>query len=139
MIPTFDLRIGNWITVSDVIYQLTAVSEKKVHFNGQKVGVMQEELQPIPLTQEILEKAGFKKREKSDLFDKIPIEGFTYHLHGQKIMIYHGPHNTLCHWLNTRIVFLHQLQNFYYCLTGREIIISLNDLIEIMKHTPESV
>lgn len=124
MISTLDLRIGNWITVSEVIYQVTAVSETKVHFKGHNCEISQEELHPIPLTQEILEMAGFKKKGKTDLYDKFPLEGFTYHLYAHKVMIFHGPNNTLCHWLNTRIVFLHQLQNFYYCLTGREISIS---------------
>lgn len=124
MIPTFDLRIGNWITVSDVIYRVAKVSATKVHLEGHKAGFSEEDLHPIPLTQEILEKAGFKKREKTDLYDKIPLEGFTYHLYWHKLMIFHSPDNTLCHWLNTRIVYLHQLQNFYYCLTGREISIS---------------
>lgn len=126
MIPTYDLRIGNWITVSDVIYEVTGVSETKVHFKGHKRGVSHKELHPIPITQELLEKAGFKQRGKTDLYDKVPVEGFTYQLHSEKIMIFHGRHNTLCHWLETRITFLHQLQNFYYCLTGREISISFN-------------
>jgi hypothetical protein len=124
MIPTFDLRIGNWITANGTICQVTSVIENKVCFNGQKLEVDQEELHPIPITQELLERAGFKKRERTDLFDKVPLEGFSYHLYSHKVMIYHGPENTLCHWLNTRLVFVHQLQNFFYFLTGREIIIS---------------
>lgn len=126
MIPTYDLRIGNWITVADVIYRVTGVSETKVHFKEHKRAFKQEDLHPIPITQELLEKAGFKKKEKTDLYDKIPHEGFTYHLYAHKVMIFHGPENTLSHWLSTRIVFLHQLQNFYYCLTGREIFIPFN-------------
>lgn len=124
MIPTFDLRIGNWITVSGVSYRISAISETKVYFKARKGAVIQEELHPIPITQELLEKAGFKQRGTTDLFDKIPNEGFTYQMHSNKIMLFHSKDNTLCHWLNTRIVFLHQLQNFYYHLTGREIQIS---------------
>lgn len=126
MIATFDLRIGNWITASGNIYRVSGVSETKVHFAGHKAAFKQEELHPIPITQEILEKAEFKKRERTDLFDKIPIEGFTYHLYSHKVMIFHAKDkdNTLAHWLSTRLVFLHQLQNFYYYLTGKEIHIS---------------
>lgn len=124
MIPTFDLRIGNRITVAGVIYQVSGVSETKVQCKGRKAAFAQEDLHPIPITPEILEKVGFKKREKSSLYDKIPEEGFTYELHSHKIMVFHAPENTLCHWLNTRIVFLHQLQNFYYYLSGREIALS---------------
>lgn len=121
MVPTFDLRIGNWLSVSGDIYRITAVSDTKVHFKGLKGAVSQDDLHPIPITPELLEKAGFKQRAKTNLYDKIPLEGFTYHIYWNKIMVFHAPDNTLCHWLNTRIVFLHQLQNFYYYLTGREI------------------
>lgn len=121
MIPTFDLRIGNWITVENVIYRVSAVSETKVQFKGQKASFNPEVLHPIPITPELLQKAGFTKRAGTDLFDKVPNEGFTYQLHSNKIMLFHGRDNTLAHWLSTRIVFVHQLQNFYYYLTGREI------------------
>jgi hypothetical protein len=121
MIPTFDLRIGNWITESGVKYCVTGVSEKKVHFKGQKVAFSQENLHPIPITPEILKMVGFKQRGKTSLYDKFPDEGFTYELYSHKIMLFHRPDNTLCHWLNTRITFLHQLQNLYYYITGREI------------------
>ncbi len=124
MILTEDLRIGNWITVSNVVYRVSVISETKVYFEGHKNSVKKEELQPIPITQEILEKAGFERRGKTSLYDKIPLEGFTYHIYWNKIMVFHAPDNTLCHWLNTRIAFVHQLQNFYYCLTGREISVS---------------
>lgn len=121
MIPTFDLRVGNWITVEGVIYQVSGVSETKVNFKGQRAGFIPDILHPILLTAELLEAAGFKQRGTTDLFDKVPIEGFTYQIHSRKIMLFHGKDNTLAHWLSTRIVFVHQMQNLYYCLTGREI------------------
>jgi len=54
------------------------------------------------------------------------LEGFTYELYSHKVLLFHQKDNTLAHWLNTRLVFLHQLQNFYYCLTGREINVSFD-------------
>src|SRR3954451_16907190 len=111
MIPTFDLRIGNWITVSGTMYRVSGVSEAKVHFAGQKTAFKQEDLHPIPLTAELLEKAGFKRRENTDLYDKMPLEVFTYHLYSHKVLLFHSKDNTLAHWLNTKLVFLHQLQN----------------------------
>jgi hypothetical protein len=124
MILTEDLRIGNWIIVSDVTYRINVIAETKVYFEGYKRSVKKEELQPIPITQEILEKSGFRRREKTNLYDKIPLEGFTYQLYADRMMIFHPGSNTLCHWLNTRITFLHQLQNLYYILTGRKISVS---------------
>ena len=125
MIPTFDLRIGNLITVSGVVYRITGISETKVSSKVHKGSFRPEELQPIPLTAEILEKAGFKQLKKTGWFDKVPAEGFSYKLHANRIMIFHPGENTLSHSLNTQIVFLHQLQNLYYCMTGREILIEL--------------
>lgn len=122
MIPTYDLRVGNWVIASDVIRRITSVSETKVTFEGVKNAVKQEDIQPVPLTEELLKKTGFRQLKETDLFEKMPLEGFTYKLHAQRIMIFHPGDNTLCHWLNTRIIYLHQLQNLYYCLTGREII-----------------
>lgn len=122
MIPTYDLRVGNWVIASDVIRRITSVSETKVTFEGVKNSVKQEDIQPVPLTEELLKKTGFRQLKETDLFEKMPLEGFTYKLHAQRIMIFHPGDNTLCHWLNTRIIYLHQLQNLYYCLTGREII-----------------
>lgn len=124
MILTEDLRIGNWISVTDVMYRINVISGTKVYFEGHKRSVKKEELQPIPITPEILEKAGFARRGQTSLYDKVPVEGFTYHIYWNKIMIFQTPDNTLCHWLNTRITFLHQLQNLYYSLTSKEISVS---------------
>src|SRR5215210_4232878 len=124
MSATVVLRVHSCLSASGVRKRGRVVWETPVHFKGHKGGVSQEEIHPIPITQEILEQAGFKKKAKTDLFDKFPNEGFTYHLYSHKVMIFHGPHNTLCHWLNTQIDFLHQLQNLYYCLTGRELSVS---------------
>ena len=122
MIATYDLRVGNWVIASDVIRRITSVSETKATLEGLKSAVKQEDIHPVPLTEELLKKSGFRQLKETDLFEKIPLEGFTYKLHAQRIMVFHPGDNTLCHWLNTRIIYLHQLQNLYYCLTGREVV-----------------
>ena len=121
MILAVDLRIGNLITVSGVIYEITGISAKKISCKDYKGSFTLEEADPIPLTAELLEKAGFRELRKSSWFDKVPNEGFSYKLHSNRVMIFHPGENTLSHSLNTYIAFFHQLQNLYYCLTGREI------------------
>ena len=121
VIPTFDLRIGNWLMVSNVVYHVTSIHESKITLEGLKYAVKQEDLQPIRVTKEILEKSGFKQLKQTDLYEKIPLEGFTYKLDANRVMVFHPGENTLCHWLNSQIIYLHQLQNFYYILTGRHI------------------
>ena len=125
MISTVDLRIGNLIKVAEVVYRISGISETKVNSKAHKGSFRAEELQPIPLTAEILEKAGFIQLKKSSWYDKVPQEGFSYKLYANRVMIFHPGENTLSHWLNTHIAYLHQLQNLYYWLTGREISIEL--------------
>lgn len=59
MIQTVDLRIGNLITVSEMIYRVTGISETKVRCKGYKGSFNQEALEPIRLTHELLERASF--------------------------------------------------------------------------------
>ncbi len=123
MIPGFDLRIGNWIDVRGKQAYVTGITETYVEVNGSTTTEMLEDLHPIALSDELLKGVGFEERSKTALYDKISQPGFSYHLHAHKILIFHSEDNTLCHWLSTRIVFLHQLQNIYYYLTGSQLII----------------
>jgi hypothetical protein len=125
MIPGFDLRIGNWITVRGKITYITAITPTTVELNGIENHENVEELHPIPLNNEMLLKAGFQLRSTNGLYDKVPEGGFSYHLPSHQVMLFHGPENVLCHWLNTQIVFLHQLQNVFYYLTGIDIPVKL--------------
>ncbi len=125
MIPAFDLRIGNWIDVRGKQTCVTGITETNVQVNGFTTTENVEDLHPIPLSDELLKKAGFAERGKTALYDKVSHSGFSYHLHAQKIMIFHTEDNTLCHWLSTKIVFLHQLQNIFYYITGNQISIQL--------------
>jgi hypothetical protein len=125
MIPGFDLRIGNWITVRGKITYITAITPTTVQLNGFETHENVEDLHPIPISNEMLLKAGFQQRSANGLYDKVPEGGFSYHLPSHSVMIRHAPENVLCHWLNTQIVFLHQLQNFFYYLTGIDIPVKL--------------
>jgi hypothetical protein len=125
MIAGFDLRIGNWITVRGNIGYVTAITPNSVELNGVSASENVEDLHPIPLTHDLLIKAGFQERSGNGLYEKVPERGFSYHLPSHKIMLFHGPDNVLGHWLKTDIVFLHQLQNFFYYLTGIDIPIKL--------------
>lgn len=126
MISALDVRIGNLVKVSEVIYTITGISELEVSCKGHEGSFAVEEIYPIPLTAELLEQAGFKELKKSSWYDKVPNEGFSYKLRANRVMIFHPGENTLSHSLNTYIAFFHQLQNLYYCLTGREITLQIN-------------
>jgi hypothetical protein len=103
MINSNDLRVGNWVLYDG--------KPTKVH--EPFIGAFKHlKADPIELTAEVLEKAGFEYSDNGDDFDtwknKIEIwehdEGFCHSYE------YGGDVN-----------YLHQLQNLYYCLTQTEL------------------
>lgn len=123
-IKASELRVGNWVAddapACPVYRRIDADLIKYVEVNGE--GTMF----AIPLTPEILEKAGFVK-STNGYGDGIPTFGkfeasfydgdnFVKQLvsvrYDQKIII--------------KVAFLHQLQNLYFALTRTELEINLN-------------
>lgn len=74
---------------------------------------------PIPLTPEWLEKLGFEKEEKDG--KSVGIE--KYYVFTNEPFVYNSIHG---YWLHGRHMgiqptYLHQLQNLYFALTGKEL------------------
>lgn len=143
MIDAKELRIGNWfwesyggykivtsINCNNVGYMENSVSAKGVGFDisGQ---YSCEHIQPIPLTTEILELAGFKKelRGKKGDFDDIET---IYYKNGVDIYDHTADGAGFNYATYTRypgrgfkagviVEHLHQLQNLYFALTGTEL------------------
>lgn len=110
-----ELRIGNWL----IGYDNKPFQWSEEDFYTTQGGLVSElVLSPIPLTEEILLKAGFEK------------EGFGFYLY--KYFIVRKIRLTDNHW---RFIFrhrdikdiehLHELQNLIFALTGEEIKIEL--------------
>lgn len=116
-IVSTELRIGNWVDFKG--YGQVNLDVFDVFFIRQC-----RFFQPIPLTPEILIKAGFKLlgEEENDVFYKKDI-GFYF---GYHISISGLIENDefKCHG-NPHIKYLHQLQNLIYTLTGEELVITL--------------
>ena len=86
-------------------------------------------LEPVELTPDILEAAGFKKAITRDYCERYFIgENPVTHdwlldllwLHSEKFPFYRNGHH--------KIKYLHQLQNLYYCLTREELQIDITKL-----------
>ena len=112
MIQPQSLRIGNYIEYNGEIIKLDGSlfccyiqNELEFPFN------------PIPLTEEILLKLGFKQNEQFKTNFK-----FYFKDNEIEINIYNGNNNS---WLNDRYVinlkYVHQLQNLYFSLCGEEL------------------
>jgi hypothetical protein len=113
MIKANELRIGNWVIDSQGNYYKWQVYDWTIDDN--------QDVEPIPLSPEILEKAGFEKVNH--------VAGYSFYYLKKKgipaIAVYerrieiNGSANLF------HIKHLHQLQNLYFALTGEELSIEL--------------
>lgn len=125
MMRPHELRIGNWITVMGSIpTQVTAhylyMMETYTPVDPEDEADYKEMTNPVPLTEEWLLKFGFKDTTKEWQTDKcfriVSKAGtkFDYWLNEQAL--YRNEDNFLTH-----VYDVHQLQNLYFCLTGKEL------------------
>ncbi len=129
-----ELRIGNWVFDKEAkkYTTITCIEESRV---STKDGVLPytpyEEIQPIPLTPEILEKAGFVLDKTNGTYwlnlahnylELLPASGHWYPTYAECPEFSHLTEQRVS--LNL-IDYLHQLQNLYFAITGEELTINL--------------
>lgn len=124
MIQTNELRIGNWVrdTESDMNIKVAGLDPYEIF-----VGEIDEEkeiydcrdIEPIPLADELLEKCGFK-----DTGDNVFIHNLYFDIYKDKDGYYpYNFHEGVC--FGCAIDSLHQLQNIFFSLTGKELEIEI--------------
>jgi hypothetical protein len=116
-----ELRIGNWVLMDNEPTRVESISDNAINLFSD----WEFYFKPIPLTPEILDKAGFRK-----------INYYEGNAFGLEIS---DSHELVCNermfWLACddsfynepldHIKYLHQLQNLYFALTGEELNIQL--------------
>ena len=110
-----ELRIGNWV---DYKLPNNYGNEIRTQFNFDLCKYVHL-LKPIPLTTEILEKAGFKR--DSDYDGLYSFGGYNFDLTDGVVVCLVN----LEYKIGQPVHYLHQLQNFIYALTGEELNIQL--------------
>lgn len=134
MISNRELRIGNLVTLSgSLILTVYEIHEDCFYAKDAKGSSFKNtwaDIQPIPLSEEVLLKCGFKRI--ANLISGSEIE-IVYYQNG-KIIVYllkdffEIEIETSSGIFNLHHTFekhLHQLQNLYYALTGEELEVSL--------------
>ncbi len=121
-----DLKIGNWVKTPAGISCITDIMEYPnghcVRFkelgseNKYHVGYYLDVCEPIPLSEEVLLKAGFVKMDDKHNFF---ILGYEVNLKIDKNIKWIAWCNTVL--TNVEIKHLHQLQNLFYSLVGEEL------------------
>tara|TARA_R110000822_G_C14906902_1_gene449700 strand:+ start:131 stop:493 length:363 start_codon:yes stop_codon:yes gene_type:complete len=113
-----ELRIGNWVEIQGLQSKVILVDVEECiceneyceDFENNKIT---QNLQPIPLTKEWLEKFGFENNSMN-----LDEEGFL-HL---DISFLGGVNVYINDMEYPHINYVHQLQNLYFALTGEELI-----------------
>jgi hypothetical protein len=117
MIPSQELRIGNWVSKNSTSVDPIQLNRKL--FEWAVCQWVCKDIYPIPLSPEILEKAGFSK------------ELFYYEKDEICIREIEGKFYALAMWVplesetNILIDSVHYLQNFYFFIVGRELNLEL--------------
>lgn len=120
MIQANELRIGNYIVfneddaISKVIGIHTDIDGVDVQLNDEETYIELRQFSGIELTEEILLKCGFKK--KSYLYNLK-----NYHIDLTNGFFFIGNDHASSGNVDAFIKHLHQLQNLYFALTGKEL------------------
>lgn len=130
-----ELRLGNLVSLSymtEKAFSVTAIENNncclKSTEQGFKTASIYPYVQPIPLTDEWLEKLGGLKDEYGDVFIEVDSDSdmrlylSTKH-YIQLVQSYHCPMFDYEH-----IRYVHQLQNLFSALTGKELTIKEDEL-----------
>lgn len=137
-----ELRIGNYIRYNGCIVSVYAIGNptpnKDKHFNNKArvtlwcnglIDATIDKIEPIPITEELLLKIGFKKDVDANSLYRYAIDNCLFEIRlwdiGTliKLEIYSEDNVRKVHLPKTPN--LHQLQNAYYLVTGKELEIKL--------------
>lgn len=123
-----ELRIGNWINTIEGPAQVREITDyERLAVGTDKRVVDLQTAGPIPLTEEILLKAGFEKAHNDyHNTDQFRHPHFKLLLRSEEDGSYTPcSHGQYLYSKGERINSLHQLQNLFFALTGQELEINL--------------
>ena len=122
-----ELRIGNWVYDGERTLfpmQVVAIGKDWAHldFPGNESGVWEadiKDLRPIPITKEILKKAGFNQNYCYDCKRLDAAKIMDYYKHESRLRVWYKTEDVIfeCHCVHH----LHQLQNAYFMATCEEL------------------
>lgn len=136
MKPT-ELRIGNLVLYEGKVVKVEQITKKKIGFHRCEGETRMNyarlyEIEPIPITEELLTKIGFILPEHKEFYVMCRINGKDnsirltryFNLWNAEIFASHPEVVMLEHTIKG-LRFLHELQNAYYLVTGKELEIKI--------------
>ena len=124
-----ELRIGNWVKVNDPIFGVNTYKVATIRDNGiitlnDNMSCLVDNIEPIELTEEVLVKIGFEKFVKSF---RMELSGCRLDYFIDKTLYIYKKHTNCCliKDLEIKCEYIHQLQNSFFLLTGKELEVEL--------------
>ena len=115
-----DLRIGNWVLSKNVPVEIEEIKSETVRYCYGEFPI--DYIEPIPITEEWLLHLGFEEREGLFRLSKYWVEFRNFDSVGERILF--GCFQRQKIYIlqeTTYIEYVHQLQNLYFALTGKEL------------------
>lgn len=118
MINNSDLRLGNWIKHKDYHLKVNDINHYMVCCEPHWGFDMVEDIEGIPLTPEILEKFGSPCDQHSQWQFSVKISAISIYFRANAGIWYSELAGI---YLGDKIQYVHQLQNLFFILTGKEL------------------
>ena len=114
-----ELRIGNYVIVNDIITTVSGIEyDKGWWIDCKGIGIeycYEDNVNPIPLTEEWLVKFGFERWNHTEMkLDNFILESSSRVIATDELMGFFDCKNDIL------VNKVHQLQNLYFALTGKE-------------------
>ena len=127
-IKSNELRIGNLIEHKAIMCEVLSIDNEWLQIDNDQLNTKIIDCKPIPLTEEWLLKFGFKKfKDKNINYTDYRKNNFVVILKEKFTEVEYIPKqfdiNSRSHMLNVDKLYVHQLQNLYFALTGEELTI----------------
>jgi len=124
-----ELRISNWINTDFGYAQIDSICEVSVSTKNKLGSWLLKEIEPIELTPEILEACGFEKSDNKAWYASLDKEFDLYEVNGfefinaddGKFYLWISTNDPYNNFFWTEIKYMHQLQNLYFDLIGKEL------------------
>lgn len=120
MIPNYELRIGNYVLMNDTLQQVAVIAGTTVKLNSSEEVLSDydlESIQPVPLTDDVLKQCGFAYHHYFKFWQLITT--------GIRSEMNINPDYEVIDFMRKpilkKLTSLHQLQNVYFMLKGREL------------------
>ena len=115
----FELRIGNLVMCNLLTNTVDMLTSKGVGFDNMLTP--EEQVEPIPLTEEWLLKFGWVWNKETKTYEKFPNGDARMHIVNNVFGGFDMFNYVLKATIKKRMNHVHQLQNLYFALTGEEL------------------